>query len=480
MSMEKFPEQKIEDAPQELDSEMKHELLLRYLQEFLSDSKNKISNAGTNGLIYKLPIREMPFENNEKDRNSVGAVKILKVYTVGSAQKEAAEQKKAHKLISNQKEFDEIAHIPKIIDSGEITLNEESRENLKNQGTLFAGDKAEYIVMEYIQNKIETESSFSPANDLATLYAKAIVRYYQAGAISEEEISKMTASEALEEAFRYTRGIGIPTNEDNKDRVWNENKKLFYKHVRTLLRQQKLTTAQGVTITEKDIQKLIQQVQNTITYLHRFGIYHNDLHERNILVQENKNNETGDLNLQAYIIDFGSADSEEKEHHIKDEYGARQLQELLKENELDVLKRDFLDTIRKTVAELQNKNTTNKSIQLIQNTIERNQNDLLKVLFRTTVINDPQNEGANFLAAIQYLLINKKIMGEEKELFCKQILEKSKLPPKKGRIQPSPELKINQSTRNHIKIFLEENKKDADTENVSASYKSLTATMENV
>jgi len=49
-------------------------------------------------------------------------------------------------------------------------------------------------------------------------------------------------------------------------------------------------------------QKLLDQIKNTVELFHKNELYNNDLHERNVIVQN------GDLeHPQAYIIDYGSA-----------------------------------------------------------------------------------------------------------------------------------------------------------------------------
>ena len=290
-------EEKGEDdglAAEEMEEEDRREIMELIMENFILQSK-KI-NEGNNGIIKALDLRkirdELPLKLVEyitkkspdffSERDDL-AIKMLKVYNRGDGKREFEAQKRAHEIITKEQETNpeaSLAGVPTPLIFEELTVvDEETQAILKNDGLKSLTDKVEILIMDLI-----------PGEDMAThIYEEVVKRSGKLAHLrgSLEEIPLNDLIEEVSSALGFVEAGGKHRDEDLKvfeeEAVRNEN---VEKIVRFLKQS-------GFTL-DKDI---LNKVENTIKLLHKNGLYHRDLHERNIMM-------VGD---EVKIIDFGSA-----------------------------------------------------------------------------------------------------------------------------------------------------------------------------
>ena len=263
------------------------------VREFI-ESRHTVSNSGHNGIILKFLEQELPpeiqsaiaFDREENPEGSL-SVKALKIYNRTDADKEFGMLRKAREIVAeNDDPSASLAKVPKAHASYNLEISETFRKFLNDSGASLVDTSVGIVVMDYIEGA-----------DLATLlYREALKRTYREGdAYIPDELEHISFNELhriLGNKLHFATPGGKSRNENERgfeeEKVKSENaEKLFA-----------ALEASGFVLPPA----VLEQVQNTIREWHRNNFYHNDLHERQIILKD------GDLeNPRAFIIDYGAA-----------------------------------------------------------------------------------------------------------------------------------------------------------------------------
>lgn len=247
--------------------------------------KNKI-NEGQQALIFKFESQRFDetddVEGQKKFESYVPeskSVKVLKVTSEPLAANEFKWQDKVHDLYERLTEEEKLnyAAIPKPLLIHTLTIDQKIRERLNKQNAEISSDEASIILMNWVEGE-----------DLLT----KLFRLYLSDRPGYEDISqrKMNFSSLLIAVSNDFRSRGMDF--DSMDTL-EQYKKLL----------QAVTKNNHELLTPKQRAK----VGKTIDMMHGKSIYHNDLHLRNILVEDGPDGEV-------YIIDFGRAGKKAAEH----------------------------------------------------------------------------------------------------------------------------------------------------------------------
>lgn len=251
-------------------------------------------NEGQQALIFKYDLETnmtgLPEEDQTEIENYIGetkSIKVLKITDRKAADSEFGWHHKAYELYQGipDDQKHNYAGIPKPYINHSVNIDAGTRQRLNNQNAKISSeeDSASVMVMEWIDGE----------DLLAKMFRQYLAdRPGYENAANNKLLDFKSLLIAVTGDFR-TRGMDF-ADMDTLEQYQNLFKSISKK-------QEILTKEQQ------------EQIQNTLDLLHHNKIYHNDLHLRNYLVEE----ETGKI----YIIDFGRSGSKEKliESDIKDE-----------------------------------------------------------------------------------------------------------------------------------------------------------------
>jgi len=289
-----------------------------FFEEILHTSP--IIASGKDGIILQISTLNFDDETIESMRkNGIDisaddgyALKILKIYRHGSGEKEYNIQKTAYELLKN---IGGVAKVPKPIIIRTQHLSESDKQYLKNQAP-FIEDKAEMILMDFIEGK-----------DLATyIYDFILSKHgYDENSIQNMEFEQKQAT------ISGLINFEIPENTEHGD---FKDIIAMRDNVRKLMSYLKKT---DFHIDEN----ILDQIKKSLDILESNRIFHNDLHERNIII---------DNGGQPYIIDFGRSVDNKSNQESDDMAIVRRYKELNKEEKDDDLKNweSLIDRISKS------------------------------------------------------------------------------------------------------------------------------------
>lgn len=278
---------------------------LEKLLEKLFDSQKLIkTNEGHKGVILELNLndlsvkdREIFFEYfqitfNKDNKNEDVAFKILKVYRATEAEKEFTIQKKAAQVINSQKNLQGKVKIPECYFGGEIEIRSKSLQEKfkKNKINVTSDNKLGLIMMDFIKGQ-----------DLGMFCYKEFIKknfnqYKELMGISQEREIKP------EEYDLYLKNYSIDELILICHRILGIEAKYHFLDESLAAHQERDYIANKI-INPIENQGLFDKTKLTslkeaIEIMHQHGIYHRDLHLRNIILAND-----GSL----AIVDFGSA-----------------------------------------------------------------------------------------------------------------------------------------------------------------------------
>lgn len=247
--------------------------------------KNKI-NEGQQALIFKFETQKLDETTSIKGQKKFESyvpesksVKVLKITSESLAANEFKWHDKVYKLYEEltEEERQDYAAVPKPLFIHNLTIDSDIRERLNKQNAEISSDKASIILMNWIEGE-----------DLLT----RLFRLYLSDRPGYDDIAhrNMNFSSlllAVSNDFR-TRGMDF-----NGMDTLEQYKKLL----------QGITKHNHQLLTDKQRAKLAK----TIDLIHGKSIYHNDLHLRNVLVEDGPEGEV-------YIIDFGRSGEKAAAH----------------------------------------------------------------------------------------------------------------------------------------------------------------------
>lgn len=248
-------------------------------------------NEGQQALIFKYDLETNISTFSEEDReaieNYIGetkSIKILKITNRKAATSEFEWHNKAYNLYEAipDEEKHKYAGIPKPYIHHTIDIDEETRKRLNRQNASLSEDEVSVMVMEWINGE--------------DLLAKTF-RKYLAGRPAYADMAK--------NPLVGFQSLLISVSGDF------QTNGLIFSEMSVLEQYTKLFKA----ISKRDqilSSKQQEQIKNTLDLLHKHKIFHNDLHLRNYLIEDETD--------KVFIIDFGRTANKEKlfENDIKD------------------------------------------------------------------------------------------------------------------------------------------------------------------
>jgi len=258
-------------------------------------------NEGQNAVIFRVEVSKLPPEALQKiftEKNKkipVGglASKVIKVYVSAVAAKEAGNHQQIFELINKEiQDSDQpMARIPEPHVNAELPIRTPSmKSKLEEAGIQIHSDKIGIMMMDYI-NGI----------DLMTHVYRQIIKnlpedqfklnYPDVSMIKKQLVDDPDSVDfaKLEEAIIFALAIqGGKAGEGDEDRIRRDlgNRKRVFDAFQSL----------GLTIDPE----ILNRVRRTVSFMNKNGIYHNDLHERNIMIETDQDGELVDV----FLIDF--------------------------------------------------------------------------------------------------------------------------------------------------------------------------------
>ena len=274
---------------------------------------NSKDNEGSEALIYKVDAHGIPQEFRDalqkKGTTFDGgdmAVKMLKLYSPPAGIREYRIHQRAYRLVeaAMREHPGKYAAVPKPTLFRELTISDETARKLKGDGAQISNDRVEVLMMDYVHGQ-----------DVATVFYTWILEHHRGALKLDEGSSFADIRDAVAIALDFERPGGKSFREAERiaeeRAVNNDNQKRVYDFL--VKHGFKMST------------DLALQVRNTVELLHANGIYHRDLHERNLMVTD-----FGLPDQQGYIIDFGRSgmDSSDGENPVDDFEVIRKLDSL--------------------------------------------------------------------------------------------------------------------------------------------------------
>ncbi|MFA5126572.1 MAG: lipopolysaccharide kinase InaA family protein [Patescibacteria group bacterium] len=249
------------------------------------------TDEGNKGIILELAIDKLPagwqeqlLGEEENAQSGQLAAKVIKIFLPGKIEHEAHMQRRAHDIIADQADQSAYAKVPHAYCHKEITVHDPSLlSKLKTWGVTAVGDRVGFMVMDFVQGE-----------DLATHLYKHIIQH-------DHRLRDLKQ--------RMGRGERLTFN-DIRDRVQVamgfERPPAQAGQVAEFIFEAANLDRLMVALKKYDFhleQHILDKLQNTIRLLHDNNIYHNDLHERNIIL---KLDESGQI-VDVYLVDFDRA-----------------------------------------------------------------------------------------------------------------------------------------------------------------------------
>ena len=264
-------------------------------------------NEGQNAVIFQVEVGKLPEEALHKIFTAKGkeiptgrlASKVIKVYASLAAAKEAENHQRVFDLVGANYE-EGMARIPEPHVHAEIDIKtDELKERLEAAGIQSHSGKVGMMMMDYIKGI-----------DLVTHVYREIIKnlpedefklnYPDTRMIKEELMNDPDAVDfaRLEEAVVFALAIkGPKAGEDFEARIRRDlgNRKLVFDAFQDL----------NLTIDPE----ILERIRKTVKVMNDNHVYHNDLHERNVMIETDEDGELVDV----YLIDFDKVSSSQDE-----------------------------------------------------------------------------------------------------------------------------------------------------------------------
>ncbi|HVS79968.1 MAG TPA: aminoglycoside phosphotransferase family protein [Candidatus Paceibacterota bacterium] len=267
--------------------------------------EGKFIGSGKDAVVFKvadetfspemLPILvEEGFKfNTERQESLSAAAKILKIYEPGLGKREYEMQREAFQILSQS---EKAAQVPTPIGLRDQELDEKNKVFLNGFGTHLKGNM-EVIVMDYVDGK-----------DLATIMYEFVL---EAKGYDKEALEKMEFEDKANLVAKYL-SFSIPSGKDRDENArafelaatMNDNSRKLMKYLKQ----------KGFKLDKI----VVDKIENALKILSRHGLHHNDMHERNIMIEGDK----------VFIIDFGRAVKGETDENTDDFAAVRRWKEL--------------------------------------------------------------------------------------------------------------------------------------------------------
>ncbi len=251
-------------------------------------------NQGNNGVIGLIDTDDLSeeveqyFFKDKKFEDKKVAVKMLKIYSSANLAKQEGEvQKKAAELLKSQG-LD--VTVPEVYFCDRVPVSSDTlRDQLTAAGIAVKEDGVGLILMDYIKGEDMAEHLFKEV----IKRSPEMERHLQATAGGFEHASFDDIQNTVRQGLGFEKPGGAQRTESllsfEKSKVAKENQKKLF----TFL------SKNGYVLEPE----LLEKISQAVSALHEGGIYHRDLHERNIMIDFGKDGEIEKI----HMIDFGSA-----------------------------------------------------------------------------------------------------------------------------------------------------------------------------
>jgi len=256
--------------------------------------KGEKINEGNNGVIFQIDLKDFhPLTIKhvfpEITDEDLLAIKALKIYQHGAIEREADYQKRAYEANGGNTD-PQSAKIPRPISCRELHIDLESLKSKLKKSGIANPEMVSVMLMDYV-----------PGDDLATYFYKKLLAVIPSkkGMVDKENLDLLPFDQ-LEEDFCEALNLTVPTPEQKArgvDIIWID------KNNQEIIERK---------LEKYDIAfdpKIFDRLTRTLNKLHKAGLYHNDIHERNIKFILD---EQGKL-IDVYLIDFGLANERQEE-----------------------------------------------------------------------------------------------------------------------------------------------------------------------
>ena len=287
-------------SAENLDNEKIMESLLREILEKALNKGVKL-NEGNDGIILELDIDDFPeeaknyfFPDKKGDSEDALIAKTLKIFIPGKISEEFNRNKEAHDLVEEESSKpgneEKYAKVVKPYFSKELEIkNELIKEKLKKLGVNIQ-DKVSILVEDYIVGEnfsLHVFKKIMDKNNYLKVLKEEVLEWQKEKNLNHEE------ENVVHKQILVSLGI-------QKNIMADE----YQESLRIADRLKEFMKDSDITIDKRIIDKVI----NTVNLLNENDIYHNDLHERNIMI---KLDDDGNP-LDVFIMDFGKASEDER------------------------------------------------------------------------------------------------------------------------------------------------------------------------
>jgi sulfite reductase beta subunit-like hemoprotein len=274
---------------------------LRVVEQLLLHAEKV--NEGNNGVIFRLKLEGL----DNATRNLIAAelpdlleneqaIKLLKIYRPGLAEREYNLQQQAYDIVTNSSQ-EKLARVPTPYGHYDLEVNDGTKNLVDKLGLEKLKDRVEVFFMEFV-----------PGKDLATvLYEEIITRHPAAQKnLIGSRFEDMQAEVIRVLNFSAPGGKGATQEERDFEmtKVMKENAEKIY----DFLKKQNFVLHPDIA----------QQVENTIKEFRKNEFELRDCHERNIMIVGNHDAKQGESG-QAYIIDYGEARTKKETDQLANE-----------------------------------------------------------------------------------------------------------------------------------------------------------------
>jgi serine/threonine protein kinase len=352
-----------------------------------AQEKRTPASYGSNGLVFKMANSEAPESLRKpsglKDNETDTAIKTLKIFKQEVAKKEYDMLLRASEIIAqNQREDEKIALVPRPINKINLDIDEDIKTYLNSNGSRLDNNVG-VISMDFIEG-----------TDLATILYRnfMVLRGYPTQDINSLDFGDLHTMVSQELGLLQSK----ETAQYSKDNPMERN----------MIEVRKFLKKSGFVLDAS----ILERVQNTIDLFRKNNLYHNDLHERNIMITPD--------NI-VFLIDFGHAsigpiEKEDGEDKLLDDYGiTRRIAPLTKSVEADLK-----DEEKEAYAKLNElKNELPKTIawqanfKKLQNIIKKNPEAGLQNYFIS--INSQDAKIMDFMIMLVLIYENERDKNEE-------------------------------------------------------------------
>jgi serine/threonine protein kinase len=297
----------------------KNEQISEALLEAAILNSKKI-NEGNNGIINIIKVDNLPLElkqylNLENEDGKEIVFKMLKIYKPGKGEQEYKMQTEAYDLVADKGE--DYAKVPKPFLFKTINIyNNDAKRRLADWGfSLPKYDLPEEIMKKYnmkdslVSNDEINEDILTELEEKGFISPEVKVDLLMMDYVEGEDMGQILYKEVLKrnpepEWFIDNMSKGVLGFEKN-DGEYKESFGEEMIKIENINKMIKFLKKNGFVFKKEYFEKL----KNTLNILKNKGIKHRDLHERNIII----NQETEDV----YIIDFGESAKDNEEDSEK-------------------------------------------------------------------------------------------------------------------------------------------------------------------